>query len=233
MTARAAISVVVPVLDEERRVTELLRHLEAVLPGAERIVVDGGSRDDTCRRVEDAGGARLVRAARGRAVQLNAGAAVARGDVLLFLHADVRLPADAGEWMSRALADPGVVAGAFRTWTVADGPSRPPWAPLLHLADLRSRYTRRPYGDQGLFVRARVFHEVGGYPSQALMEDYELSRRLGRVGNVRIVPARVQVSGRRFLARPWFFTAVVNLFPVLYRLGVPPEALARLYANVR
>lgn len=233
MTDLAAVSVVVPVLDEERRIEGLLGHLGAVLPGAERIVVDGGSRDGTCRRVERAAGVRLVRAARGRAAQMNAGAALASGEVLLFLHADVRLPRDAGEWISSALSDPGVVAGAFRTWTVADGPVRPRWAPLLHLADARSRYTRLPYGDQAIFVRARAFHQVGGYPNQALLEDYELSRRLGRVGRVCTVPASVQVSGRRFLARPVFYTAVVNLLPLLYRLGVSPEALARLYAHVR
>ena len=121
----------------------------------EIIVVDGGS-TDTTGGVAAARGARLIGAPRGRGVQLRSGGEAARGDWLLFLHADVRLPTDAFHHVTRALADPRVVAGAFKTWTVDDvGRSR--LGPLLHLADLRSRYTRLPYGDQALFVRAEAF----------------------------------------------------------------------------
>ena len=164
---------------------------------------------------------------------MNAGAAVAAGDTLLFLHADTSLPRDAFEHVERTLADPHVVAGAFRTWTVADAGEAPWFAPLLHAADLRSRYSSLPYGDQALFVRAEAFRQIGGYPDQPLMEDLELSRRLRRLGRIRTVRARVRVSGRRFIARPVFYTLAVNLFPPLYRLGVSPERLARLYRSVR
>jgi hypothetical protein len=105
--------------------------------------------------------------------------------------------------------------------------------PLLHLADLRSRYTRLPYGDQAPFVRRSAFDAVGGFPAQPLMEDLEFSLRLRRLGRIERVPGRVQVSGRRFIARPVFFTALVNVFPALYRLGVSPTTLAKLYAHVR
>ncbi len=129
------------------------------------------------------------------------------------------------------MADRRVVAGAFRTWTVPERPAR--WSGLLHLADVRSRLTRLPYGDQALFVRAETFWRAGGYPTQALLEDVELARRLRRLGRIARVPARVRVSGRRFEARPLYYTAAMWLIPWLYRLGVAPDDLARWYGNPR
>jgi len=224
------ISVIVPVLDEERVIDERLTELEG-LGVHEILVVDGGSRDGTLAAVARHPRVRALTAQRGRAWQMNAGAALATGDVLLFLHADVSLPEDALSHLERALADPRVVGGAFRTWTVADRPTR--LGPLLHLADVRSRYSSLPYGDQALFVRTSIFRALGGFPTIALMEDLALSRLLRKAGRLRIVPARVRVSGRRFLERPIFYTSLVNLYPALYRLGVPPSLLARFYRAVR
>jgi hypothetical protein len=154
--------------------------------------------------------------------------------VLLFLHADVSLPPDAAAWVADALADPGVVAGAFRTWHQADVPGVRSWVtPFLHLADLRSRVTRLPYGDQALFVRRAAFDAAGGFPDQPLLEDLELARRLRRVGRIVTVPARVQVSARRFLRRPLRSLVTMRVVPLLYRLGVPPRTLARLYGDPR
>ncbi len=226
------LSVVVPTLDEAARIGARLDEL-AAMPGIDEIVVaDGGSRDATIQVASARPGVRVLAAPRGRASQQNAGAAVARGDVLLFLHADVSLPAGARRHVEHALEDPSVVAGAFRTWTVPDaGPSR--LAPLLHLADLRSRTGGLPYGDQAIFVRADAFRRIGGFPDQPLMEDLELSRRLRRLGDIRIAPASVRVSGRRFLARPVLYTLAVNVFPALYALGVRPATLKRLYGDPR
>jgi hypothetical protein len=115
---------------------------------------------------------------------------------------------------------------------VSDG--EPRWsAPWLRLADLRSRYTTLPYGDQAIFLRRETFFEAGGFPDLPLMEDLELSLRLRRLGRIRIVPASVQVSGRRFLKHPLRDTLLVNAFPLLYRLGVSAEKLASLYRDVR
>lgn len=171
-------------------------------------------------------------AERTRAAGLNAGAAAATGDVLLFLHADVRLPASAARRVEEALRRPGVVAGAFRTRTRAE-PGGLPLGPLLRLADIRSRYTSLPYGDQAVFVRAETFFALGGFPNLPLMEDLEMSLRLRRAGRIARVPANVDVSGRRFQRRPIFYTAVVNVYPLLYRLGVPARVLARFYRQVR
>ncbi|MBI2390850.1 MAG: TIGR04283 family arsenosugar biosynthesis glycosyltransferase [Deltaproteobacteria bacterium] len=223
-------SVIIPVLDEERVIEDRIAELDA-LAIDEIVVVDGGSGDGTVAAVARHPHVRLVRAPRGRAAQMNAGAALATGEVLVFLHADVALPYDARVQIARALDDPRVIAGAFRTWTVADRPTR--LGPLLHLADLRSRYSSLPYGDQALFVRAPVFRAIGGFPPIALMEDLALGRRLREAGGVRIVPARVRVSGRRFIERPLTYTLLMNLYPALFRLGVSPALLSRFYGAVR
>ena len=229
---RPGLSVVIPVVDEAARLPLRLGELAGAPGVLEVLVVDGGSTDGSAQVAARFPGVRVLAAPRGRASQLNAGAAAARGDVLLFLHADVQLPPDAAAHVARALAAPGTVAGAFKTWTV-DDTGRGRLGPLLHLADLRSRYTRLPYGDQALFVRREAFVRAGGFPAQALLEDYELARRLRRLGRIARVPARVRVSGRRFLARPLYAFAVVNVLPLLYRLGVGPDWLARLYRPVR
>jgi len=224
------LAVVIPTLDEAARIGARLAEL-AAMPGVDEVVVaDGGSGDGTAELAR-AAGAHVVVARRGRGPQMNAGAAAARGAVLLFLHADATLPPDAPAWVARALADPAVVAGAFRIRTVAD--VRHPLAPFLRLADLRARLARLPYGDQALFVRRTAFDAVGGFPDQPLFEDVELARRLRRRGRIVTVPATVRVSGRRFLAHPIRAAVAMRLFPLLYRLGVPAERLARRYGNPR
>jgi rSAM/selenodomain-associated transferase 2 len=227
------ISVVVPVLNEETRIRRCLRDLER-FSFHEVIVVDGGSTDETRALASAIPGVMLVETAAGRATQMNEGARRATGELLLFLHADVSLPSDAVAQIRTVMTASDTSAGAFRTWTVADGDARRPrWSPLLHLADLRSRYSKLPYGDQAIFVRRSDFWKAGGYPEIPLMEDLELSRRLSRIGSIRVAPASVLVSGRRFLERPCYFFLVVNAFPLLYRLKVPPRLLAKAYGVVR
>jgi rSAM/selenodomain-associated transferase 2 len=227
------ISVVIPVLDEATHIGDRLCAL-ARFAFHEVIVVDGGSIDETRAIVRRFPDVVLVEAPQGRARQMNEGARCATGDVLLFLHADVSLPADAASHIFRALAHPGTTAGAFRTWTVAEvGGKRPWWSPLLHLADLRSRYSRLPYGDQAIFLRREVFQNAGGFPEIPLMEDLAFSRKLSALGVVRTIPARVAVSGRRFIARPFYYTLLVNVFPLLFRLGVPASTLAVWYGHSR
>jgi rSAM/selenodomain-associated transferase 2 len=225
------LSVVIPTLDEAARIGRRLRELAGQRVD-EVVVADGGSRDGTPDLARAAAGVRVVSAPRGRGQQLNAGARVAHGDVLLFLHADTQLPDDARDWIEQVLAEPTVVAGAFRVRTVADDGAN--WlGPLLRIADIRSHLTRLPYGDQALFVRRAAFERVGGFPDEPLMEDVALVRRLRRIGRVVTVPAYVTASGRRFLKHPIAATLAMWTFPALHRLGVPPRVLARLYGKPR
>lgn len=225
------ISVIIPTLNESTRIDARLRELATMPEVTEIFVVDGDSDDDTAERARQWPNVRVLRSERGRATQMNAGARYATGDVLLFLHADVALPENAADCIAEVMRT-SAIAGYFKTHTVDDR-ARQRSAPWLRLADARSRYSGLPYGDQAIFVRAEAFRKVGGYPMQPLMEDLEFSRRLRRAGPIRKARASVRVSGRRFLARPVYYTLVVNVFPLLYALGVPPKTLARLYRDPR
>lgn len=232
MSIKPWLSVVMPVLDEARRLEPVLRRLVGLPAVDEVLVVDGGSRDGTRSLAQSIPGVRVLDAPRGRAGQMNAGAAAATGEALCFLHADVTLPRDAVRYIACAFAQKAVVACAFRTRTVDEGERS--WASaFLPVADLRSRWTNLPYGDQAVSVRRSAFEKAGGFPDQPLMEDVELARRLSALGRMVRLRARVTVSGRRFLQRPLRTLLFWNSFPVLYRLGVRPAALEKLYGTVR
>jgi rSAM/selenodomain-associated transferase 2/rSAM/selenodomain-associated transferase 1 len=225
------LSVVIPTWNEAARIAHAVRAARA-LDGVDEVVVsDGGSPDGTARIAETAG-ARVVTGAKGRGAQLDAGAAAADGEVLWFVHADCRLPPDGAREIERVLAAPDVVGGAFKLWTLPDDG---PWwsAPWLHIADLRSRVTRYPYGDQALFCRRDAFVRAGGYQGRPLMEDLALAQSLRRLGRLARVDRRVIASGRRFAAQPVRSLVTMNVFPTLYRLGVAPERLAAWYRDPR
>jgi rSAM/selenodomain-associated transferase 2 len=227
VTART-LSVVVPVLDEAAGIAA---HLAALAPlraaGAEVVVVDGGSADGTPERAAPLADA-VLRAPRGRAAQLNAGARAARGDLLVFLHADTRLPAGAAEAIRAALAPGGRAWGRFDV--IIEGRS-----PLLRLVaacmNLRSRLSGIATGDQAVFVRRDVFEAVGGFPDLPLMEDVALSRTLLRLGRPACLRARVVTSGRRWDRDGVLRTiGLMWLLRAAFWLGVDPARLARRYA---
>lgn len=227
------ISVIIPALNEGKRIGDQVRSVLAQPGFSEVIVVDGGSTDGTAELAREAG-AVVIRSAPARSTQMNAGAAAASHEILFFLHADVGLPPAAAVHIQETLAE-GPIAGVFRTWHVQDKQADG-WWPLyaiLHIADLRSRVARHPYGDQGLFIRREVFTYLGGFPEIALMEDFEFSHTLARAGRIALAPVSVRVSGRRWQRRPFFTTFVMGTFPMAWRLGVSPSTLARLYAAIR
>lgn len=220
------LSIVVPVLDEAAGITATLQALAPLrAAGHELIVVDGGSRDDTAARAAPWAD-RVLQAPRGRARQMNAGAAVAGGEVLLFLHADTKLPPQADEAVARAL-------GRAHCWGRFDVriSGRSLWfGPIAALMNLRSRLTGIATGDQAIFVTRAQFQALGGFADQPLMEDIELSRRLRAVGPPACLSERALTSGRR-----WETHGVWRTIVLMWRLrwrywrGESPETLARAY----
>ena len=234
MSTEPWLSVVIPTLDEASRIGPALQRLIRTDGIDEVVVCDGGSKDGTRQLAESVPGVRVIRCPRpGRGPQLNRGARHALGEALLFLHVDCGLPAGAVQQIRRTLRRPGVVAGAFRTRHVLDT-AAPRWLkPILPLADLRSHYTRHPYGDQALFVRAEAFRRAGGFADVPLLEDVEFTRRLWDQGRIHILRDRVEVSARRYARHPWRSAVAMNTYPTLWRLGVSEATLARWYGNPR
>jgi rSAM/selenodomain-associated transferase 2 len=190
------------------------------------VVVDGGSRDASVQVVERAG-VRCLAGAPGRARQMNAGARATRGDLLLFLHADTRLPPGALEAVEAALADPRVVGGRF---DVTFDSARPIMRLTAGLMNLRSRLSGIATGDQTLFVRRAVFEDVGGFPEIPLMEDVEFSRRLKRRGPRACLRLRVTTSARKWEREgPVRTVLLMWTLRLLYFLGAPPGRLHRWY----
>jgi rSAM/selenodomain-associated transferase 2 len=221
------LSIIVPVLNEEASIAAALQALAPLRArGAEVIVVDGGSADRTAALAGPLCD-RLIVAPRGRAAQMNAGAGAAHGDVLLFLHADTQLPADADRLIVAGLAQAGRGWGRFDVRIAGQHPLLPLIAVLMNL---RSRLTGIATGDQAIFVDKAAFAAVGGYPEIALMEDIVLSRRLKRRSRPLCLAARALTSGRR-----WEKHGVVRTVLTMWRLrlafffGAAPEKLAARY----
>jgi rSAM/selenodomain-associated transferase 2 len=225
MTTR--LTIVMPTLNEASRIVAQMQALRGLRArGVELIVADGGSTDRTERLARSGADAVLV-SPRGRARQMNHGALEANGDVLLFLHADTTLPADALEAIDAALADPQAMWGRFDITIDGDSPVLK-W--VAWAMNLRSRATGIATGDQAMFVRRQAFQRVGGFPPQPLMEDIELSKRLRKLSRPVALRQRVTTSGRRWERNGvWRTIVLMWLLRGLYWIGMPAERLARMY----
>lgn len=227
--SRPALSVIVCALNDEAKLANTLAALGND-KDMEIIVADGGSTDTTVSIATDHG-ATMAHAPRGRAAQLNLGAAKASGDVFLFLHADTRIPPTFRTDIDTCLAHPGTVAGAFRFATDFDSVSM---RVITASANIRARMAQLPYGDQGLFLRRQTFHRVGGIPRVPLMEDYILAKRLQRFGRIDIAPSAAVTSGDRWRTLGVWRTTLRNARIVAqYELGMPPERLAEIYRRAK
>jgi rSAM/selenodomain-associated transferase 2 len=223
----ARLSIIMPVLDEGEGIAAALDALaELRTLGVEVVVVDGGSQDATVQRARLRAD-QVLPAPRGRAPQMNAGAAKATGDVLLFLHADTRLPAEAERLVLDGLARSKHVWGRFDVTITG----RHPMLRLVaFMMNLRSRLTGIATGDQAIFVERAAFQSAGGFPAIPLMEDIALSKKLKRLSRPLCLRQRAITSGRR-----WEAHGVVRTILVMWRLrlayflGADPAKLARQY----
>lgn len=224
-------SIIVPALHEPDRINLLVDRFNSLecSQGREIVVVDGSPEADTIEAIQCEKVIKM-RSAKGRGKQMNMGASVATGEILIFLHADTQLPAGALRKIASIIQRDKCVGGAFELGIKSEKFSHRSWA---RLASIRCRLTRIPYGDQAIFIRRDYFMRIGGYRDIPLMEDVELMRRIKRLGDkICILPDRAMTSARRWEEEGFLYVVLRNttLF-TLYVLGISPEKLAPFYKS--
>jgi len=223
------ISVIIPVLHEREKINEILDSIKSVAADVpyETIVVDGDSLGDTITHISDSSVITMT-APRGRALQMNAGAAMACGDILLFLHADTLLPQKAFPKIITALSNSSFIGGAF---DLKIQNYRWIFRAIGRAASWKHRLTHVPYGDQAIFMLRRYFENIGGYAEIPLMEDVELMRRVKRQdGRIIILPNAVTTSSRKWETDGVFYTIIRNwIIQVLYLFGMSAQRLIKYY----
>jgi rSAM/selenodomain-associated transferase 2 len=217
-------------LNEASAIARTLTAIRNAAPSAQLIVVDGGSTDGSIAVAQPRCDL-LISASRGRALQMNAGAARASGDALVFVHADTIVPVTFARDIEGALADPEVAGGRF---DVRLDDKHPLCVLIGALISLRSRISRTGTGDQAIFVRKTIFESLGGLPNMPICEDLDFARRLKRAGRVACLRSKVTTSARRW-RRGGIMRTVMRMWTIrlLYLAGVSPMRLARMYSDVR
>ena len=231
MSATPVFSIIVPVLNEAARIGKLVDHIR-FLEGAdcrEIIVVDGDPDGGTVNAIADASVVRII-AEQSRARQMNAGSTIAKGDVLIFLHADTELPREAIPKISESLTDCTVVGGAFDAGVDTTNLAV---RFVTMITRIKHRINRVPFGDQAIFLRKDYFEKIGGFKDIPLMEDIEIMKRIKRrADRIRIIPLQVKTSPRRWKKEGLVFGVLRNfLLRALFNLGVSPQRLAKYYRN--
>jgi rSAM/selenodomain-associated transferase 2 len=221
------ISVIIPTLNEAENIQGCIECVRAGDGDLEIIVCDGGSSDATVQIVREYDDVILMETGKGRGSQMNKGAAVAKGEVLLFLHADTKLERGWSRELLSALADESIVGGAF-TFKIDNPAMR---YRLIELwVKLRCTLFSLPYGDQGIFVRRGIFEKIGGYRDIPLMEDVEIIGGLKKEGRLGLLKKCAVTHDRRWVRKGWMRASVSNqLVMLMYKMGIDPHTLARLY----
>jgi rSAM/selenodomain-associated transferase 2 len=231
MDRRPALSLIIPVSSEAECISQTIKRIrELDTDGTvEIIVVDGDPEGGTISAIE-AEGVRTMVAEKGRARQMNRGAALATGDVLLFLHADTVLPSSAFSLIRSTMNDKRFVGGAF---DLGFDTKRTIFRITEMYVFLRTRLTRIPFGDQAIFIRRDFFNTIGGYRDIPIMEDVELMKRIRtRADKIRIIPLKVQTSARRYEQEGILYCTLRNwLLQISYALGMSPERLVKWYKS--
>ncbi|MGL5079316.1 MAG: TIGR04283 family arsenosugar biosynthesis glycosyltransferase [Waterburya sp.] len=222
------ISIIIPVLNEAAIIKPTLSQLQKQ-PGVEIIVVDGGSQDNTVNLAQQTGVKVITVVGKNRAAQMNAGADIATGEVLLFLHIDTQLPSDFCDLATKILKQPGVIASAFEL-AIAGEDMALRWIEIL--VKLRSHLLSLPYGDQAIFLKKQTFIQLGGFADLPIMEDFEFIQRLKRQGKIAIASAQVTTSDRRWQKLGVWQTTLINQLMIAgYYLGISPTKLNNFYRS--
>ncbi|MTJ48080.1 TIGR04283 family arsenosugar biosynthesis glycosyltransferase [Dolichospermum sp. UHCC 0259] len=224
---RDLISIIIPTLNEADNIQEAIISSQ-IGSHIEIIIVDGGSKDETLSIAKSLD-VKVMISPPGRANQMNMGAMVASGEILVFLHADTRLPTNFEQMIRTTLAKPGIVAGAFTLRINA-----PDWG--LRLVEFgvkwRSHLWQMPYGDQAIFLTKDVFQRVGNFPQIPIMEDFELMRKLKALGKIHLLPTPVITSPRRWLKKGIIQTTLWNqIIVIAYLIGISPTQICNWYSS--
>lgn len=219
------LSIIIPTLNEAENIHNLLCYLRKLDSQAELIVADGGSSDDTVKKVGSL--ARIVSAPLGRGAQMNAGARIASGEIFWFIHADCRPHPDSIPAMRSALTDTRIIGGGFRYSLDISGFR---FRLSETMSNLKNRVLKLLFGDMGIFIRRELFVKIGGYKEIPLMEDMDICRRLKKMGRIVILPVVMETSARRWVEEGWAKNSIRSwLLQSAWALGASPTFLARWY----
>ena len=223
------ISIILPVLNEEKTIENTLLKLNSLKGDKEIIVVDGGSADDTVRIASQY--AKVINSRKGRAFQMNAGAKASRGDILWFVHSDSVVSENSLESIEEAIRE-GYVGGGFSIYFYDLDTRFMRFVSIT--SNWRAKYLGLFFGDQGIFVKRNVFEELGGYKEIELMEDWDFSRRLVKIGKLKLLDTKIGTSARRFKEGGQLRTLLLmHKIKLLYVLGVSPSKLNKMYREAR
>lgn len=221
------ISIIIPALNEEKYIAEVLEHTLKLKGRFEVIVVDGGSQDETLEIARGYKTVNVLQSKKGRARQMNHGAGQAKGEVLLFLHADTFLPTSFYTDVSKLMEKPEVVGGSFRLKMESSHP-------IFKFYHWCSQFSLEffTYGDHALFIKTETFKKIQGFKNLSFMEDVEIQKRIREEGKFRKLKTSVTTSSRRFQKNGIFFQLAIDVvLVVLYKIGIPPNRLKRYYPN--
>ncbi|MBD2444215.1 TIGR04283 family arsenosugar biosynthesis glycosyltransferase [Dolichospermum circinale CS-534/05] len=226
-THQKQISIIIPTLNEADNIQSTINSTKSST-NIEIIIVDGGSKDETLLIAKSLG-AKIIVSPPGRANQMNMGAMVASGEILLFLHGDTRLPTNFEQMIRKTLAKPGIVAGAFALQI-----NSPHWG--LRFVEFgvkwRCNLLQMPYGDQAIFMTKNVFQKVGNFPEIPIMEDFEMIRKLKHLGKIHLLSTPVITSPRRWLKKGILQTTILNqIIIIAYLLGISPHQIRNWYSS--
>lgn len=225
------ISIIVPILNEEKFISEFLEQFDKFPVEIEILLIDGGSSDSTVEIVKKSKFRLQVSPQRGRASQMNFGASLALSENLLFLHSDVKILLSQIEKAISLLEEEKVFAGAFGIWIESNSKAL---RTIAKTANMRSKLLGIAYGDQGLFLKKESFLKIGGFPEVQLGEDIKISQKIKKIGKITFLEDCVKISPRRWENEGILFVTLRNwVLATLLICGVNPQKIVKFYPNIR